>query len=339
MTYMKGRVEAVHYADLDSADGRINMRITGGVKAAEQDSVDAFEGGAASSNITKTHTTTAIIRKAATKTHTATAVVRKTIPKTYTSDAVVRRPFVMGTTTDAVISKSAGDALAHLRRPTSRPTSWSHTSPPTRRPACPRWWWADGVDARLDRGVRGPSPQAPRQFGPRRTASASGTPLLNVGGQSFVAGRLGGVCASLARRTARSTHTATRKNVPASQNRVFSGLPSRYPRHQTVLTVLDSCGLNDAAGVAMVRMTVRSDANGAVIEAQAGGGTRQSGPRVADGSLAPARLLAGLDRDDVDASLAGRRCGEDQRDRQRQGGDRRHSVVRRVGLGYDIPLT
>lgn len=107
MGYLKGRAEAVHYADLDSVDGRINYRITGGVKTAEQDSVDAFESGSSAVSLTKSHTTTAIIRKAATRTHTTTAIVRRTLTRTQSADAVVRSPFTATHTTDAIIFKTS----------------------------------------------------------------------------------------------------------------------------------------------------------------------------------------------------------------------------------------
>lgn len=112
MAYMKGKVELVHYSDLDSVDGRINLRITGGIKAAEQDSVDAFLTGASVSSITKTHTTNAIIRKIFTKTHTATAIVRKVLTCTQSADAQINAATRKTQAADAIISK-AGIAKTH----------------------------------------------------------------------------------------------------------------------------------------------------------------------------------------------------------------------------------
>jgi len=106
MTYMRGKVETVNYTDLDQANQRINLRITGGVAGAEQDSVTAFATGAASVALNKTHTATALIKKTLTKTHTATAIVRKAVTKTHTVTAVINAPLRVTHTADAIITKS-----------------------------------------------------------------------------------------------------------------------------------------------------------------------------------------------------------------------------------------
>ena len=104
--------------------------------------------------------------------------------------------------------------------------------------------------------------------------------VSNSGAQSFVAGRLAGWALRIVQDGV--TAVFARVNLPATQSRVFSA----YFKMGSAPTVDRSniLGMNDAAGSTMLRVTVRSAANGSTIEAQVDGGTRQVGPNVVDGA-------------------------------------------------------